>query len=156
MDAVVHVIPAVGVNDVHIVVVAPTHWPRRTESEVVAAVCEAMAVIVTTVHVEAVPAAETAVVVRIVDPAVPAAVTTVVWRCRTGLRRVRLICCRVVLLRMTGRAGVLLRRRLGLAPCVRRLRVLRSGRLGLLCVRFCRLGMLLCGFGRLRGGCCCA
>ena len=43
--AVVHVILAVGVIHVDVIVVAPANWPRLNESEVVAAVCEAMTVV---------------------------------------------------------------------------------------------------------------
>ena len=82
MKAVVHVIPAVRVHDVHIIVIAPAHWPRRAESEVVAAISETVTVVVSAIHVEAVPAAETAVVMRVVDPAVAAAIATAVLRRR--------------------------------------------------------------------------
>jgi len=65
VKAVVHVIPAVRVHDVHVIVIAPAHWPGRAESEVVAAISETVTVVVSTIHVEAVPAAETSVVVRV-------------------------------------------------------------------------------------------
>jgi len=82
MYAVVHVIPAAIVDYVHIVVIAPTYWPRGAESEVVTAVCKAMTVIVPAVHMEAVPAAETGVVMRLRNSAVRAIATAAtILRC---------------------------------------------------------------------------
>jgi hypothetical protein len=80
VKAIVHVIPAAVVYDVYIVVIAPTHWPRRAESEVVAAVCETVTIVVPAVHMEAVPAAETGILVGFRNSAVRAIVAAAVLR----------------------------------------------------------------------------
>jgi hypothetical protein len=145
VKAVVHVIPAV-VYDVHIVVIAPAHWPRRAESEVVTAVCEAMSVIVAAVHLESMPAAEAGIVVRFRNSAVRAIVTAAVLRRCVCLRRMSLIRSIVGLRRAHGRLRVLLRCGLGGLRVRRRLVLCR--RLGFLRVRWLR--MFLRGFGLLR------
>ena len=82
MNAVVHVVSAAVVYDVHVIVISPTHWPRLDKSEVVAAVCETMTVIVSAVHMEAVTAAKACTVMRLCNPAVRAVVTSAVVRSR--------------------------------------------------------------------------
>ena len=62
VNAVVHVISAPVVDDVNVVVITPTYWPRLHEAEVVAAVREAMPVIVAAIHMEAVSTAKTCAV----------------------------------------------------------------------------------------------
>lgn len=69
MNAVVHVIAAIGVHDVHAIRVAPTDRPRIDESERVAAILEAPSIIVASVNVETVPAAKIGGVTGIGDAA---------------------------------------------------------------------------------------
>ena len=74
MNAVVHVIAAVGIHNIDIVRVAPRDWPGIYETERVATILEAAMIVVATVYVEAVPAAKACSVVGIGDAAVLGAV----------------------------------------------------------------------------------
>jgi len=66
MNTVVHVIAAIGVHDVNVIRVAPTDRPRIDESERVAAIREAPAIVFASVHTERVPAAEVGCVMVVV------------------------------------------------------------------------------------------
>jgi hypothetical protein len=70
MSDVAHVIPAIDVHDINVIRVAPTERPRIEETERVAAVREAPAVIFALVDVEIVPAAKTRRVMGVGNTAV--------------------------------------------------------------------------------------
>ena len=69
MNTVVHVIVAIGVHDVNVIRVAPTDRPRIDEPERVAAIREAPAIVIASVHMETVSAAEVGCVMVVVNTA---------------------------------------------------------------------------------------
>src|SRR5579862_1570757 len=65
MKGVIHEIAAIDVLDVNVIRVAPSDWPCIHEPERIATVLETPMVIITSVHVEAVPSAKTSVVMGV-------------------------------------------------------------------------------------------
>ena len=74
VEAVVHVVAAVGVDHVDVVRIAPRDWPRINEAPCVAAVNKAVTVIFGAIDVEAVLAAEVRLVMRVRNAAMVAVV----------------------------------------------------------------------------------
>ena len=69
MNAVVHVITVIGVDDVNVIRVAPADRPRIDERERVATIREAPAIVIAPVHVETVFAAKAGRVMFVGNPA---------------------------------------------------------------------------------------
>ena len=65
MDDVAHVVATIVVNDVNVIRVKPTYWPRVNEPERIAAPAEAVMVEFALVNMEVVPAAKTGAVVGV-------------------------------------------------------------------------------------------
>jgi len=63
MRAIVHIVAAVGVDNVDVIGIAPRNWPRFNKSPGVAAIVEAAMIVVATVDVETMLAAEVRCVV---------------------------------------------------------------------------------------------
>ena len=70
MNAIVHVVAAIGVNHVNIIRIAPRYRPRIDEPERVSAILETSLVIVSAIDVEAMPAAEAGAVMVVGNTAV--------------------------------------------------------------------------------------
>ena len=69
MNAIVHIVAAIGVHDVNVIRVAPSDRPRIDEPERVAAIREAPAIVLASVHMETVPAAEAGCVMVVINTA---------------------------------------------------------------------------------------
>ena len=65
MDGVAHVVATVVVNDVNVIGVEPTYWPRVNEPERIAAVAEAMMIEFALADMEVMSAAKTGLVVGV-------------------------------------------------------------------------------------------
>ena len=112
MNAVVHVIAAIGVNHVDVIGVTPSDWPGIYETEGVSTVLEAAIIVVATVYMETVTAAKAGGVMRVRNAAMR--VTAVVAAGRLlGAGLGLSLCLRMrrgstLLLRARGLLGVLL------------------------------------------------